>query len=257
MVIEYECKKCKEVYSYEEHEKDRFCKKCGTHLYLKVLYKKKTTGPTVQDIKKNDINVEALFHSFTTQRNPDIGAGLSYRTIADWMAARKKAYLFYQEKFHPSNLQDLAKVARDYKQWVLGKNNKSWTNYQRKGYLPAKTPLRLVKTLTFIQDESLPIEHRVYESLKGKHYLEGMGQGILTSLLHTLFPTKYGVWNSRTRDTLTILRRKPFGEYSSYVGESYVEVNKALHELKDELKTDLTYVDGFMWFVSKHVRFID
>ena len=33
-------------------------------------------------------------------------------------------------------------------------------------------------------------------------------------------------------------------------------VNEKLHEMAQDLNTDLTTIDGFMWFISKHVKFI-
>ena len=90
--------------------------------------------------------------------------------------------------------------------------------------------------------------------MKGKEKVRGIGQGILTALLHTFYDDKYCVWNSRTQETLEILRRPP--KTYSDIGKTYKEVNRELHGLAEELSTDLTTIDGFMWFISKHVRFI-
>ena len=55
-------------------------------------------------------------------------------------------------------------------------------------------------------------------------------------------------------DTLKKLHRPTFpGED---LGESYKRVNYKLNELAKELKTDLTALDGFMWFVSKKYEFL-
>ncbi|MBN1970835.1 MAG: hypothetical protein JW870_15820 [Candidatus Delongbacteria bacterium] len=51
-----------------------------------------------------------------------------------------------------------------------------------------------------------------------------------------------------------ILLRPP-REYFD-VGESYKDVNRKLLEMAQELDTDLTTLDGFMWFISKHIQFI-
>ena len=42
----------------------------------------------------------------------------------------------------------------------------------------------------------------------------------------------------------------------SDIGKSYKAVNNKLQEMTKELDTDLTTIDGFMWFISKHVKFI-
>jgi hypothetical protein len=84
--------------------------------------------------------------------------------------------------------------------------------------------------------------------------VDGIGQSILTSLLHTFNDTKYGVWNSKTADTLKKLHRPP-NEYRD-VGQSYVSVNETLNTLAKELDTNLTMLDGFMWYVSEYVDFL-
>ena len=62
------------------------------------------------------------------------------------------------------------------------------------------------------------------------------------------------VWNSRTVDTLRKLHRPPFP--SDDLGETYKRVNNMLNSLARELNTDLTTLDGFMWFVSKNYVFL-
>jgi len=80
---------------------------------------------------------------------------------------------------------------------------------------------------------------------------------ILTALLHTFFNEKYGVWNSRTEKTLEILRRRPiYVSYYQHIGERYRSVNTELHQLVNELDSDLTTVDGFMWYISKFIEFL-
>jgi len=114
-----------------------------------------------------------------------------------------------------------------------------------------------VDLLSVLQNEDIDISERVYRGLKGKNKVYGIGQGILTALLHTFYNEKYGVWNSRTEKTLEILRRRPiYVSYSQYIGERYRSVNSELHQLVNELDSDLTTVDGFMWYISKFIEFL-
>ena len=86
---------------------------------------------------------------------------------------------------------------------------------------------------------------------KGQLHVKGIGKNILTALLHTLHPDRYGVWNNRTKQTLEILRRSPSPGHD--LGSTYLTVNEKLLQLSKELDTDLTTIDGLMWYVSKRV----
>lgn len=134
------------------------------------------------------------------------------------------------------------------------RNNLSWTTLQRTGYQALKKPDRLAELLVLLRNDEIDVGVKVRRGLRGNEKILGIGPGILTGLLHTFFDEKYCVWNRRTKDTLKILRRPP----SSYpdIGKNYKAVNKKLHEMAKELDTDLTTTDGFMWFISKHVKFI-
>src|SRR4030067_2002730 len=101
----------------------------------------------------------------------------------------------------------------------------------------------------FIQDESLNIAKRVRESLDGAHKCRGIGKNIVTALLHTFYPDKYGVWNNRTDEALKTIRRMP--AMTSDAGIHHVAINEKLNALASELKTDLTAIDGFMYFLTK------
>ena len=134
------------------------------------------------------------------------------------------------------------------------RNNLSWSTLQRTGCQALERPDRLAELIILLQDDEMDVGTRVKRGLMGKEKVRGIGQGILTALLHTFFDDKYGVWNSRTQDTLRILRRPPRAH--SDIGKTYEAVNTKLHELARELDADLTTIDGFMWFISEHVRFI-
>lgn len=114
-------------------------------------------------------------------------------------------------------------------------------------------PQSIAKLLITLQNENIEIGKRVGSALQGAVKVTGIGQGIVTALLHTFNNEKYGVWNSRTVDTLKKLHRSTFP--SDDFGESYKRVNKILNDIAQETHSDLTTVDGFMWFVSKKYNF--
>lgn len=258
MVVEFECGRCKNIIPLEQYEQSKFCPDCGTFLRARRLVsneeKKQGTKIEIIDIRPEDINVESLFYEYTHFKNIDVGQGKVFPSVSSWVSARKRAYLEYKEKFAPDKLHDLNQLKKDYRKWLLFKNNFSWTTYQRSGTKATETPEKIANLLFLLHDEKVAIEERVSRGLVGKDKVPGIANGILTALLHTLNCEKYGVWNSRTKDTLELLRRPP-RRYQE-IGAVYKEVNTKLNKLSRELKTDLTTIDGFMWYISKKVRVI-
>lgn len=255
MVTEFGCRKCGMVVSPEKYESDRFCPNCGTLLRPKRL-KSGRVGARKERIEicRDDINLDSLWYEYIHYSPIDVGGGVVFKTVDSWIFARKQAYTEYSERLSPDKLHDFDRILRDFKDWLLFRNNLSWTTFQRTGYQALKKPERLAELLSLLQNEKIDVGERVRSGLKGEKKVNGIGQGILTALLHTFYNEKYCVWNSRTENTLEILRRPP--KKHSDIGRTYKEVNSKLHELVEELNTDLTTIDGFMWFISKHVRFL-
>jgi len=245
------------VVSLEKYESDRFCPNCGTLLRPKRLKIDRVRAEKEKErieIHLEDINIDSLWYEYIHYSPIDVGGGVVFKTVDSWIFARKQAYTKYSEKLSPDKLHDLDRVLRDFKDWLLFRNNLSWTTFQRTGYQALKKPERLIELLFLLQNEKMDVGERVRSGLKGEKKVDGIGQGILTALLHTFCNEKYCVWNSRTKDTLKILHRPPKTHLD--IGRTYKEVNSKLHELAEELNTDLTTIDGFMWFISKHVRFL-
>jgi len=261
MPAEYYCKKCNRSYSQSEFTNSRFCVDCGTYLSPQIYVKPqkpKGKAPAIKkiEIKKDDINVETLFHLFKNDVVQPYSTvpGMS---VHKWITRRKEAYRKYQKVFHPNNLHDTAQIKRDFREWLLFKNNMSWTQLHRMGNSALKQPEKVANLLSILQDEQIPLSNRFDRGLNAPDYVYGIGEAIMTGLLHTFDPEKNGVVNSRTRKTLEILRREPITIYRAETkGGKYVKINKELHNLADELRTDLVYVDGFMWYVSLNYSFI-
>lgn len=258
---EYECPQCKQVYSGVQFLEDKFCRKCGKFLrpkYLKdirVNYeRKKTVAIESLELKRDQINVQTLFEEFLRLKDFYVGEGIVADDVPTWILDKRKAYKDFQKKFSKQEMSDLQVLHDNYKDFLYFKNNRSWTTLYRSGLkaLNHLEPLR--RLLTFLQDESIPIRERINQSLKDKYFVEGVGVGILTGLLHTFYPDMYGVWNSRSLDTLEIIRRKPL--LSSDIGHSYLLINDELEQLKKELNTDLPTIDSFMWYISKRIKII-
>ncbi|MCR3906988.1 MAG: hypothetical protein NUK62_08205 [Tenericutes bacterium] len=257
MKVEFECRKCRMVVFLEEYNKSRFCPNCGTFLKSKRL-KNTVVGsqppkPPIE-IRPEDINLASLFFEYNNYSPIAPGGGIVFSSVDNWISARKRAYKMFREKFSGEKLLDFDYLSGVFKDWLLFRNNLSWTTLQRTGYSALEKPERLAELIILLRNDNLDVGERVRRGLVDKEKVRGIGQGILTGLLHTFFDDKYCVWNSRTQDTLKILRR-PIGKYSD-IGKSYKTVNRKILEMAQELETDLTTLDGFMWFISKHVQFI-
>jgi hypothetical protein len=257
-LAEYECRVCNKLFPIEQYEKSVFCPICGMHLWPPRI---KIPGPVRPGKKPTEIkpippgsgvNVYTLFAEFNRLTDFTCGEGIVQENVPMWINARHKAYAEFKEKLAQNKLISWEKLTHDFRDFLYFKNNLSWTTLYRTGLEALSNPERLWEQITFIQDESIPIQTRVREALNGKYYVRGIGKNILTALLHTFYPDKYGVWNNRTDDTLSIINRKPIS--SSGLGEKYTAINSELARLGKELKTDLTTVDGLMWYVSKRLK---
>jgi len=76
-----------------------------------------------------------------------------------------------------------------------------------------------------------------------------IGKNILIALLHTFHHDKYGVWNNRTESASKTIKRLPITALDTGINCS--AINEKLTRLAAEHNTDLTAIDGFMWFVSE------
>lgn len=228
------------------------------HLWPRIV-KNTRTGAKGTEIKsteltRDQINVDTLFEEFLRLKDFSCGEGIIFDDVSSWIMARKKAYAAFREKLGRDKLVDWDKLHVDYRDFLYFKHNYSWTTLYRSGLKPLSNLKKLWKLLTFVQDESISVRRRVREGLVGRYHCEGIGRNILTALLHTFDPDKYGVWNSRTEHTLALIRRKP--RSTSDPGYAYQLINNELIQLQKELDTDLTTIDSLMWFISKKVQVI-
>jgi hypothetical protein len=234
---EYYCARCGKSNSRDEYVKYPFCSVCGIHLSRKSL----SPAP---------FKVNGLFKEFMQLEGFTPGEGVCYDNVPLWIAARKRAYAKYREKFAVTKLLTGENWRIDFKDFLYFKNNQSWSTFTRVGLDALKESEQLRKLLINLQDESIRVEKRVQDALQGEKHVNGITQNILTGLLHTFHPDKYGAWNNRTDDALQRIKRNPIK--TSSLGKNYIAINEALARLAKDLDTDLTTIDGFMWYISKN-----
>ncbi len=255
---EYECPECKQVYSAEQFSKSRFCPICEKHLRAKLTAIRANVpqrGSIFRiesvELQRDQVDAQTLFEEFARLRDFSVGEGLFYGNVRTWIAERKQAYLGFRLKFR--RIDNPQKLRGDFNDFLHANKNKSWTTLYSSGIEALRHLDVLKEMLIFLQDEQTPVQERINQSLRGKKYrVEGVGISILTGLLHAFHPNIYGVWADGTLDALDVLKRKP--ALTSNIGNSYLLVNKELCLLEKELCTDLTTIDGFMWYIDKKVK---
>ncbi len=193
-------------------------------------------------------DVKMLFEDFNNLEEIKV-EGIAFSNVSIWLFARKRAYAKYREKFAPDRLREGEEWKRDFSDFLHFRFNQSWSTLYRSGLGALSDPERLRDLLVYLQDESISVEMRVKEGLQGSYHCQKVGKNILTGLLHTFKPDLYGVWNNRTEDALKKIGQMP--RMSGNAGKDYLAINATLTKLAAELKTDLTAIDGFMWYISK------
>lgn len=255
-MIKIMCPECNRQFSGTEYNRSKFCPDCGKYLQqVKVLNPEPPhpppTGPI--PVSPDDAYLFKLWPVY--MKSPiKVSAGYKFPSAEEWVKMRKQVYSLYRSKFSPANLQNLEKTKQSFYSWLLFKNNLSWTTLQRTASTALDHPLSLANLLLKLQDEDIDVASRVRFALQGPGRISGIGQGIVTALLHTFNNEQYGVWNSRTADTIRKLHEPIFP--SDDLGETYLRVNGTLHKIAKQVDSDLTAVDGFMWFVSKNYEFL-
>ena len=231
----YDCTKCKKIFSHENYKQSVYCPSCGERLWRRSL-------------SPPPFKVDGFFADFLGLKSFEVAEGIIFNDVPLWLASRKKAYIKYQEKFSAAKLADGDKWLTDFKNFLYFKNNQSW-NLNRGGSEALSNPEQLKHLLTLIQYDSTRLDERIREALQGKSRCPGINKNILTGLLHTFYPDKYGVWNKQTDDGLKKIGRTPATTVDE--GRHYLNINAALTKLAAELHTNLTTIDAFMWHLSK------
>lgn len=254
-MIKYRCSKCLQEVTPEANKPKMFCSDPNCGGFIEKVYIDDSEDEEKVERKKlpaSEAYTEKLWPVY--MNSPiEISAGRTFPSVELWVRRRKEVYIEYRYKFAPEKLNDLNALKRNFESWLHFRNNFSWTMLERSTSNAVDHPQSVAKLLLTLQNEKIEVGARIRSALQGADKVAGIGQGIATALLHTINNEKYGVWNSRTVDTLKKLHRPTFS--SDDFGESYRRVNQTLNDLAQETHSDLTTVDGFMWFVSKNYEF--
>lgn len=249
------CPVCSREFTEKQFKQNMFCSECGKYLQH-IRVKTQIIEPEVdkKSLKPEQANVLKLWPVYI-KSTIEITPRNRFPSVEAWIRKRKQVYSIYRNKFSYDNLDNIEQILRDFNNWLNFRNNLSWNTLQYSASYALDNPERLANLLLKLQNEDVAIASRVRYALQGPGRINGLGHGTITALLHTFDSEKYGVWNNKTIDTLRKLQRPTI--LADDPGETYRQVNKMLIEIAEEWNTDLTTLDGFIWYVSKNYGFQD
>lgn len=169
-----------------------------------------------------------------------------------WQTSEHQVVGRYGKLFDPKNLNNLTK--EDFKSFLLIKNNLHWEGIHRQGNIITLDMKALIACLKHLLDEKILLQER-FRSIfnikgRGEYVIKGLGKAVLTPILLVVYPTKYGVWNSRSEDAL-----KKLGIYPKFLpkdtfAQKYLKVNDVLLDLAHKYNISLWQLDGVLGEIS-------
>lgn len=250
------CPVCSREFAEHQYKQSMFCPDCGKYLqHIRISNQVDEPDTLAQKtLKPEQAQVLKLWPVYI-KSSIVISPRNKFPSVEAWIRKRKQVYSIYKNKFSYDNLDNIEQIRRDFYSWLIFRNNLSWSSLQYTASNALDNPERLANLLLKLQDEDKTIASRVRYALQGSGRINGLGHGIITALLHTFNNERYGVWNNKTIGTLKKLHMPMVPNEDP--GETYKQVNKKLNALAEELRTDLTTLDGFMWYVNKNYDFLD
>ena len=156
-------------------------------------------------------------------------------------------------KFKPIFSEPANITADAFRQFLDFDENQHWTGLHRPTKYVCDDMPRLRTALTYLLDESLPIEDRL-DAVTGDGQLSisGLSTGILTPILLCRYPDSYGVWNGKSESAMKACKLWPSFKRGSTTGQKYARLNDIFLGLKAKTALDLWTLDG-LWHVLNEV----
>jgi hypothetical protein len=187
------------------------------------------------------------FDHAVTQLKQVYASSDKHPEIKEMTDKRDEVLAQYQPIFSANALPNL--TASDFQSFLLFKNNHHWTGLHRQGPQICKNMDGLRGALLGLHNASKPIEDRFDAALQSVNHL---GKGILSAVLHVMYPNEFGVWNRTSEAGLKLLDVWPEFERGVSSGKRYQAINDVLHHLKDSLGVDLWVLDSLLWAATQN-----
>jgi hypothetical protein len=160
------------------------------------------------------------------------------------VAARDSVIARFQPVFTLESVKTLE--PEKFKPFLLFENNHHWP-LQRQGGRICSNMNQLRSALAVLLDEQKPIAIRWNSVVKS---VPGMGKAIMSAILLTARPERYGVWNNTSEGGLKTLGLWPELNQGTSSGEQYEAANTLLNQLAKDLQTDLWTLDALFYWMK-------
>lgn len=172
-----------------------------------------------------------------------------------WLESEKKVIEKYGQMFDLVNLDQLTK--EDFKSFLLIKNNLHWEGIHRQSNLITSDMEVLRRYLKYLLNEKIPIKERLKQifNTRGGYIIKGLGKAVITPILLVVYPTKYGVWNSRSESALKTLNLFPKFLPKDAFADKYLKVNEVILDLAQKYNITLWQLDGIFGEISGYSPF--
>jgi hypothetical protein len=156
----------------------------------------------------------------------------------------------YGTLFNPVSLDYLTK--EDFKSFLLMKNNRHWNGIFRSGNKVTEDMGKLREGLKILLDESRDLKERLdfLFPIDSNNYIKGLGRAIITPILMMVYPTKYGVWNSKSEAGLESLGLLPKFKSKDSFANRYLTVNEILIDLAQRYDVTLWQLDEIIGCIA-------
>jgi len=157
----------------------------------------------------------------------------------------------YGQLFSPEYIPNLS--AEEFTSFLAFKNNRHWMGINRQSGLLTRDMKRLRDSLSILVDEDQPIQERLEKLFpQGQPgFIKGLGRAVATPILAVVYPSKYGVFNSKSEYCLKYFGLLPNFKTKTSFAERYLAVNETLIRLAREHNLALLELDEvFGWFAE-------
>lgn len=103
--------------------------------------------------------------------------------------------------------------------------------------------------LSILVDDRVPIEHRLEQACPARpaDRIPYLRQAVISGVLHTVWPDRFGVWNGMSTKGLRALGVRPEVPRGATFTTRYLAVNGELQRVATLLKVDLVVLD-LLWY---------
>lgn len=134
-----------------------------------------------------------------------------------------------------------------------------WSNLPRlQRWLTGERWISVRNRIAVLVDDGIPIERRLEQARPEQHTerIPYLGKAVITGVLHTAWPDRFGVWNGTSAQGLRALGVRPRVPRGATFATQYLAFNDELKRIASELDLDLVELDllWYQWHTGRRVK---